>query len=179
MYRMGISVVAGVVFAVGASAQPQARAQVEAQTSEQASVEAGKTQTQAGASSSTSAGAAAQNEQSNTALANGTTFNTELSSPVDSKKCKPGDAVNAKTTEAVKSESRTVIPKGSKLMGHVTQASAQAKNETESSLGIAFDRAILKNNEEIPLKVAIQTLASAQNSTSITSDQMDTIGGPS
>jgi len=179
MYRMGISVVLGVVFAVGASAQPQARAQAEAQTSGQASVEAGKTQTQAGAPSSTSAGAAEQNGQGNAALASGTTFNAELSSPVDSKKCKPGDAVNAKTTEAVKSEGRTVIPKGSKLVGHVTQASARAKGEAESSLGIAFDRAILKNGEEIPLKVAIQALASAQSSASMAGDQMDTIGGPS
>ena len=177
MFRMGISIVAGAVFAVGAAAQPQAGAQAGTQTSGQASVEAGKTQAQAGASSSTSAAAAAQRGQTNAALASGTTFNAELSSPVDSKKCKPGDAVNGKTTEAVKAEGKTVIPRGSKLLGHVTQASARAKGEAESSLGIVFDKAILKNGEEIPLNVAIQALASAQSSASAAGDQMDTMGG--
>src|SRR5246500_713602 len=106
MYRVGISIVAGALFALGAVAQPQAGAQAGAQTSGQASVGAGKTQAQAGASSSTSAGAAAQNGQANAALVSGTTFNAELSSPVDSKKCKPGDAVNGKTTEAVIAEGK-------------------------------------------------------------------------
>jgi hypothetical protein len=177
MYRVGISIVAGALFAVGAVAEPQAGAQAGAQTSGQASVGAGKTQAQAGASSSTSAGAAAQNGQANSALASGTTFNAELSSPVDSKKCKPGDAVNGKTTEAVKAEGQTVIPKGSKLVGHVTQASARAKGEAESSLGIVFDKAILKHGEEIPLNVGIQALASAQSGASAAGSEMDTMGG--
>jgi len=177
MYRMGISIVAGALFAVGAVAQPQAGAQAGAQTSGQAPVEAGKTQAQVGASSSTSAAATAQNGQANAGLSNGTAFNAELASPVDAKKCKPGDAVNAKTTEAVKAEGKTVIPRGSKLVGHVSQASARAKGEAESSVGIVFDKAILKNGEEIPLRVAIQALASAQGSASMAGDQMDTMGG--
>ncbi|HKW60913.1 MAG TPA: hypothetical protein VJN89_00080 [Candidatus Acidoferrum sp.] len=179
MYRMGISIVAGAFLAAGAAALPQAGAQAGAQASGQASVEAGKTQAQAGASSSTSAGASAQNGQANAGLVSGTTFNAELSSPMDSKKCKPGDMVSGKTTEAVKSEGRTVIPKGSKLVGHVTQASARAKGEAESSLGIVFDKAILKHGEEIPLNVAIQALASGQSSASAAGSEIDTMGGMS
>jgi hypothetical protein len=177
MYRAGISIVAGALFAVFTSAQPQTGAQAGAQASGQASVEAGKTQAQAGASSSTSASAAAQNGQANAGLSNGTAFNAALTSPVDSKKCKPGDAVNAHTTEAVKSEGKTVIPKGSKLVGHVTQASARGKGEAESTLGIVFDKAILKNGEEMPLNVAIQALASAQSSASMAGADMDSVGG--
>ncbi len=177
MYRMGISIVVGALFAVGTAAKPQAGAQAGAQTGGQASVEAGKTQAQAGASSSTSAAVTAQNGQANAGLSNGTAFNAELSSPVDSKKCKPGDAVNGKTTEAVKGEGKTVIPKGSKLVGRVTQASARAKGEAESSLGIVFDKAILKNGEEVPLNVSIQALASAQSSASAAGSEMDTMGG--
>src|SRR5207249_7469452 len=111
------------------------------------------------------------------ALTNGTAFNAELSSPVDSKKCKPGDAVNARTTEAVKAEGKTVIPKGSKLVGHVTRASTRAKGEAESSLGIVFDKAVLKHGEEVPLSVAIQAVASAQSSASAAGSEMDTMGG--
>ena len=184
-YRVGISIMAAAVFAVGAvglfalapEAQAQTGAQAGAQTSGQANVQAGKTQAQAGASSSTSAGATAQNGEANAGLTSGTTFNAELNSPVDSKKCKPGDAVNAKTTEAVKAEGNTVIPKGSKLVGHVTQATARAKGEAESSLGVVFDKAILKNGEEIPLNVAIQALASSQSSASAAGSEVDTMGG--
>lgn len=177
MYRVGISFVVGALFAWGASAESQTDAQAGAQASGQASVQAGKTQAKAGASSSTSAAASDQNGQANAGLAGGTAFNAELSSPLDSKKCKPGDAVNGRTTEAVKSEGKTIIAKGSKLVGHVTQASARAKGEAESSLGIVFERAILKNGQEIPLNVAIQALASAQSGASAAGDQTDTMGG--
>ena len=166
MHRLGISIVVGALFAAGAASLFALAPEVQAQAGAQAS-----------ASSSTSAAAAAQNGQANAALSSGTTFNAELSSPVDSKKCKPGDPVNAKTTEAVKSEGKTVIPKGSKLVGHVTQASARAKGEAESSLGIVFDKAILKHGEEIPLNVGIQALASAQSSASAAGSEMDTMGG--
>jgi hypothetical protein len=175
MYRIGISMVVGALFTVGAAAQSQAGAG--AQAGGQASVETGRTQAQAGASSRTSVAATAQSGQANAGLANGTAFNAALSSPVDSKKCKPGDAVSARTTEAVKSEGKVVIPKGSKLVGHVSQASARANGETESALGIVFDKAILKNGREIPLSVAIQALASAQGSASMAGDDMDTMAG--
>src|SRR5439155_19511237 len=104
-------------------------------------------------------------------------FNAALSSPVDSKKCKPGDPVNARTTEAVKSEGRTVIPKGAKMVGHVTQASARTKGESESALGIVFDKAILKNGEEIPLSAGIQAIAAAQSSASAAGSDLDAFGG--
>jgi hypothetical protein len=172
MDRMGISMVVGALFAVSAAAQSQAGAQAGAQ----ATVQAGHTQAQAGASGQTSAAATAQNGQANAGLTSGTAFNAALSSPVDAKKCKPGDAVNARTTEAVKSQGRTVIPKGAKLVGHVTQASSRAKGETKSVLGIVFDKAILSNGQEIPLNVAIRALASA-GSASMAGGEMDTMGG--
>lgn len=176
MHRVGISIMAGAFFVLSAAAQPQTNAQAGAQASGQTSVQAGKTQAQAGASTSTAAAATAQNGQANAGLASGTTFNAALSSSLDSKKCKPGDAVAARTIEAVKSERKTVIPKGAKLLGHVTQASARAKGESESALGIVFDKAILKNGEEVPLNVGIQALASAQSSASMAGPDMDAMG---
>jgi hypothetical protein len=84
--------------------------------------------------------------------------------------------VTAQTTEAAKSEGKAVIPKGSKLIGHVTQASARANGEGQSALGIVFDKAILKNGEEVPLNVAIQALASAQSGASAAGSDFDTFG---
>jgi len=176
MNRAGMAIVVGAFFCVAASAQAQTGAQAGAQSSSQASVQAGRTQAQASGNASASTSASAQNGQVNGSLAAGTAFNAALSSPIDSKKCKPGDAVNARTTEAVKSEGRTVIPKGSKVVGHVTQASARAKGESESALGIVFDKAILKNSQEIPLSVGIQAIAAAQNNASAAGSDMDMTG---
>src|SRR4029077_15068911 len=67
--------------------------------------------------------------------------------------------------------------KGAKLVGHVTQASARAKGESESSLGIMFDKAILKDGREIPLNVGIQAIASAQSGASAAGSEMDSMGG--
>jgi hypothetical protein len=177
MNRAGMAFVVGTFFCFSAAAQSPTGAQAGAQSGGQASVEAGKTEAQASGHGSASTSASAQNGQTNASLASGTAFNAALSSPVDSKKCKPGDPVTAHTTEAVKSDGKTVIPRGAKVVGHVTQASARAKGESESALGIVFDKAILKNGEEIPLHVAIQALASAQSSTSVAGADLDTMGG--
>ena len=176
MNRTGIAIAVGALFCLSAAAQAQTGAQAGAQSNSQASVQAGQTQAQASGNASASTSASAQNGQANGSLATGTAFNAALSSPIDSKKCKPGDPVNAHTTEAVKSEGKTVVPRGSKLVGHVTQASARAKGESESSLGIVFDKAILKNGQEIPLNAGIQALASAQSSASAAGSDMDTMG---
>jgi hypothetical protein len=171
MKRTGFVILAGIFFAGAAAAQTQADAQAGTQASGQTSVQAGKAQ--ASGSASAASAASAQNGQTNASLGSGAAINAELTAPVDSKKAKAGDSVAARTIEAAKSDGKTVIPKGSKLVGHVTQASARAKGDSESALGIVFDKAILKNGEEVPLNVAIQALASAQ-STAVASGGNDT-----
>ena len=177
MNRTGMAILVGTFFCMSAVARPQTGAQGGAQSSSQASVEAGKTQAQASGNASASTSASSQNGQANGSLASGTAFNAALTSPIDSKKCKPGDPVNAHSTEAAKSDGKTVIPKGAKLVGHVTQASARAKGESESSLGIMFDKAILKDGREIPLNVGIQAIASAQSGASAAGSEMDSMAG--
>src|SRR5467141_4444058 len=177
MNRTGFAIAVGALFCLSAAAQSQTGAQAGAQSTSQASVQAGQTQAQASGNASASTTASAQNGQANGSLATGTAFNAALSSPIDSKKCKPGDPVSAHSTEAVKSEGKTVIPKGSRLVGHVTQASTRANGESESSLGIVFDKAILKDGQEIPLNVGIQAIASAQSGVSAAGADMDTMGG--
>jgi hypothetical protein len=100
------------------------------------------------------------------ALASGTTIEAMLTKSLHAKKNKQGDKVEAKTTSDVKSEGRVVIPKGSKLVGHVTQAKARAKGESDSMLGIQFDRALLKDGREVPLQVVIQAMAAAETAAS-------------
>jgi hypothetical protein len=83
----------------------------------------------------------------------------ELTGSLDSKKAKPGDVVNARTVSDLKTnDGRTVLPKDTKIVGHVTQASARGAGQPESSLGLVFDKAILKSGQEIPLNAAVQAV---------------------
>jgi hypothetical protein len=177
MNRIGYALLGVTLFAASAAAQSQTGAQAGAQTNAQASAQASKQGAQASGSGAAASSAAAQTGQRNAALADGSTFNAALTAPVDSKKAKPGDPVTAHTTEATKSDGKTVMPKGTKLVGHVTQASARANGGSDSSLGVVFDKAILKNGQEIPLNAAIQAIASGQSSASAAGSDFDMMSG--
>ena len=73
-----------------------------------------------------------------------------------------GDEVIAKTTQDVKSDGKVVLPKGSKIVGKVTQAQARAKWQDESQLGIAFDHAVLKDATQMPVSFAIQAVGNSE-----------------
>ncbi len=169
-------VVAAFTVSVGAHARAQAGAQANGQAAGEATIPVERTQAQASSGASASSSASAESKQTNAGLASGTAFNATLNAPLDSKKCKRGDAVTARTTENVKADGRTVLPKGSRLVGHVTQATARAKGDSESALAITFDRAILKNGEEVPLNIAIQAMAAAQTASSAPDADLDTMG---
>jgi hypothetical protein len=102
--------------------------------------------------------------RSEATLAPGSTILAELNSSVDSKKAKPGDPITAHASEALKStDGRLIIPRGTRIEGHITQATARNKGENEAALGIQFDKAVLKDGGEIPLNVIIQALAAPVN----------------
>jgi hypothetical protein len=133
----------------------------------------GATTGSASGQSSNAANASANQSGANANLASGSTINAKLDRALDSKKAKPGDKVEAKTTSDTKSEGRTVIPRGSKLIGHVTQASARSKGDAQSSLGMVFDQVVLKNGQSVPLAATIQAVAAAQSA--INANENDTM----
>jgi len=85
-------------------------------------------------------------------------FPVVLSKSIDSKKVKPGDGVEGKTAATVRTVTGLLIPKGSKLVGHITQSTARAKGDTESSLAIVFDKIELAGGKEVPLKGVVQAV---------------------
>jgi hypothetical protein len=109
---------------------------------------------------SSGASASAQAEPTGARLAGGTAIIVELKDSLDSKKLKPGDPVTFRTAEAYKSKDQIVLPRGTQVLGHVTQATVKEKGQNESSLGIALDKAILKNGEEMPVHATVQAMAS-------------------
>jgi hypothetical protein len=110
----------------------------------------------------------------------GTLLNAELDGSVDSKKLKPGVEVKAHIAEDIKStDGRTILPKDTKIIGHVTQASAKGAGQPDSSLGLIFDKAMLKSGQEIPLNAGIQAVG-APVSNSVDMNQIpqgEPIGG--
>jgi hypothetical protein len=156
----------------------QNTAQAGAQRSDQTSVQADKTLAQASSSASTPSSVSAKPNQTNASLASRTVSNAALNTPVDSRKAKAGDSVIAHITESAESDGKTMLPKGTKLVGHVTQALERASGDSESSLAITFDSAILRNGSEVPLSVAIQALASAPAGASAQEGEVDAIGSP-
>jgi hypothetical protein len=145
MKRIGMVVAAASIFGFMTAAQAQTSSGASGQTSGQTSVENGNKPE--------------QNAPINASLAGGWPISAELRSSLDSKKAKQGDALEARMTEAIKANGKTILPEGTKLVGHVTQVSSKSKGEADSSLGLAFDKAILKSGEEVPLNVSIQALA--------------------
>jgi len=169
MDRKFLTLFGAALLATAANAQTQAGAQAGAQADANVSTKP------ASANASASSSSAAQTNGSNATIADGTAINAALSATVDSKKAKPGDEITARTTEAVKAQGKTVVPKGAKLVGHVTRASARGRGDAESALGIAFDKAILKNGQEVALNGSIQALASAETAARAGGADLDTM----
>ena len=111
------------------------------------------------ASTLASATLPAQTHSKTATLPSGIAMNAELNSSLDSRKAKVGEKVEAHTTAAVEVDGKTIVPKGAKLEGHVTEATARSKGDSGSTLAIQFDKAILKKGEEIPLDVMIMAVA--------------------
>jgi hypothetical protein len=109
---------------------------------------------------------AAQSDQSNSGqateaprIAPGSVIPVQLTKTVDAKKVKTGDEIEAKVTQDLKSvNGDVVVPKDTKVMGHVTEAQARNKEQKESQVGIAFDRAIMKNGADVTLPMSIQAI---------------------
>jgi len=88
--------------------------------------------------------------------------NGELVDKLDTKTAKTGDGVVIKTKSSVKTADGTEIPKGSKLMGHITavKSSAQgAQGNDNSQVALQFDRVELKGGQNLAIHSEIQSLS--------------------
>lgn len=90
-------------------------------------------------------------------LSAGTTINASLANAIDSSRSKPGDTVTAIVNESVAYQRSILIPKGSKIVGHVVRTGGDSANT--SALFVEFDRVTLPNGQEAALNAGIQALA--------------------
>jgi len=92
-------------------------------------------------------------------IAPGSVIPVQLTKTIDAKKVKTGDEVEAKVTQDLKAgNGEVIVPKDTKVMGHVTEAQARNKEQKESQVGIAFDHAVMKNGIDMPLPMSIQAI---------------------
>jgi hypothetical protein len=110
-------------------------------------------------------------------FAPGTTIRVELAKPVDAKKAKVSDEVIAKTMDDfVGDKNAVLVPKGSRVLGHVAEATPR-EGESASTLGIAFDKIVLKNGTDVPFKASIQAIGGPDLSAAPTNEPMPQSGG--
>jgi hypothetical protein len=89
----------------------------------------------------------------------GTAFNATLNDTLDSHKTRAGDPVMAEVTEDVNYERSVIFPKGTKVAGHIVRVTSGGRGRAGSAIFIQFDKAILKDGQEVVLNAGIQALA--------------------
>lgn len=145
------------------AAQPQAQPATPSQPQPPASSSA-----QSGQAPSTAGQATAQRR-----IAPGSVIPVQLTKTVDAKKAKTGDPIMAKVTmDMTTSTGEVLVPKDTKVIGHITEAQARTKEQKESQLGIAFDRAVLKDGEvSLPMSIQAVIAPPSNNANGGESDQ--------
>ena len=92
-------------------------------------------------------------------LSIGTAFNATLIDSLDTRRAKPGDPVTAEVVENVTYQRTVIFPKGTKVMGHIVRATSGGRGRAGSALFVQFDKALLKDGQEVILNAGIQALA--------------------
>jgi hypothetical protein len=89
----------------------------------------------------------------------GTAFNASLVDTLDTRKLKAGDPVTAETSEDVSYQRCMIFPKGTKIVGHVVRVTSGGRGRTGSAIFIQFDKASVKDGQDVILNAGIQALA--------------------
>jgi hypothetical protein len=112
-------------------------------------------------------------------LAPGSVLPVLLTRSIDAKKAKTGDEVVAKVTQDLRSNAGAVImPKDTKIVGHITEVQARSKEQKESQLAIVFDHAVLPSGE-MQMPMSIQAIIGPRNPSTSASSAGPDAGGSS
>jgi hypothetical protein len=94
-----------------------------------------------------------------------------LDKSIDSKKLKSGEEIDGKVATNVQLKDGTVISRGAKVVGHVTEAKARSNGDAESALGIVFDKIDLPGGKDLAITSVVQAVGPNPNA------QINTGGG--
>ncbi len=125
------------------------------------------------------AGATAANlGNSSASAAQASNLSAELTKGINSKNAKVGDEVIARTTSNAQLADGTRLPKGSRLVGKVTDVQAESSADHASHLAFAFDHAVLHDGRQIPIHAALQSISAPINASAMSSQDDSLAAGP-
>ncbi|HKR02563.1 MAG TPA: hypothetical protein VJT09_17935 [Pyrinomonadaceae bacterium] len=130
-------------------------------------------ETTANGSASATGNVAAEGRAVN--LGAGTRVMAQLQNTLDVRRAKVGDQVLLKTTEAIKSQGRTIVNKGARLIGRVTEVSQRTRANGESSVGLIFDR-LESGSLEAPISATITSVTQAATRTKVNNEGVSSEG---
>ncbi len=82
-----------------------------------------------------------------------------LGSSIESNSSTRGDQLILRTVTDLTVDGEIVIPRGSKLVAHLSDVKVKGKNEPESSLTVVIDKAVREDGKEIPLQAIVGAIA--------------------
>jgi hypothetical protein len=85
-------------------------------------------------------------------------FPVKIVKTLDSSKLKQDDAVEVETSGSFKLADGTLVPKGSKLEGHVVSAKARSKGDPDSELTLAFNKLTIAGGKTLSLNGSVQAV---------------------
>ena len=94
-------------------------------------------------------------------LDSGTQVAAQLQNTLDARRARVGDQVILKTTENIKQNGHTVVSKGARLIGHVTDVQHNSRSNNESRIGLVFDR-LERGNLEVPIAATITSITQSR-----------------
>jgi len=95
-------------------------------------------------------------------IAPGTLLQVEVLTDVDAKKAHAGDIFKTRLWNDVRTGDKVFLPQKTILLGHVVAAQPHTKDNPESTLIVAFDKAILKSGAELPLRGVVERVQLSQ-----------------
>ena len=93
-------------------------------------------------------------------LASGTDISAELQKTLDVNNARVGDQVTLKTTQSVKHDGQVIVPRGSTLIGHVTEVQRRTKENGQARIGMVFDQ-IKGRDLSMPLSATIVSVTNS------------------
>jgi len=112
-------------------------------------------------------------------LSAATSLQAALQNTLDVRNAKVGDQVILKTTQAIKQNGQVIVPKGSTLIGHVTDVQRLTGNGSFSRLGMTFD-SLQGGNLSIPITATLNSIANARSTANANDDlNADVMGSTS
>jgi hypothetical protein len=102
--------------------------------------------------------AASMPAQASSAAAGHGAFPVKVTKTLDSSKLKEDDSIEVETAGSFKLPDGTLVPKGSKLLGHVTAAKARSKGDSDSELTLAFDKLNILGGKQLALRGIVRAI---------------------